>query len=183
MKRLVFFIAFMTVGTLAFYVLLVPQPFRRALQREPAEPQAVNVMTMGGVEVRQLEGDRLAWELRADEALLDESHELARLRGVHFTLYQVADNGGGTTVFSGNSGSAVLDRQRERLVLEDDVRLEQRGGVEIRGPRIVYDHQLGTVRAPESAWVRKGDIVATGRDLVYTVAEQQLTMAQPRFEQ
>ena len=64
MKRLLFFVAFMTLATTALFKLLVTEPASQSTDAEaPTAPEA-NVINLTGVTVVQRNDERVRWELR-----------------------------------------------------------------------------------------------------------------------
>jgi LPS export ABC transporter protein LptC len=178
MRRLLFFIAFMSIGTFGFYVLLVRDPFRH-LAGPPRVPEPSNVLRMQTVVVRQEEGTRLAWELWAQEAVSDEVNQTAELFQVRFVVYTSDGQKNTGVLMVGTSGRAYLDGRPGTLVLEEKVRLVQGGDREIRSERIEYHQKQGLILAPGPVWVRLRDVIQEGTAMEYHVAGETMILSAP----
>jgi len=179
MKRLLFFLLFMSIGTLGFYVLLVNEPFRRPPVEAEAPPQPVNVLQLQRVNMRQLDGERLAWELDAASAVLDESSDVAELEDVTFVLYRAPASGAGTVALRGSSGRASVSKRTNRLVLEQDVHLVQQGRIDLRSQRLTYDEGSGVVEASQDVRVESDQLVALADAMDYEVVSERVKLSRP----
>lgn len=182
MKRLLFFVAFMTLGTLALIQLLVTEPLQT---QGPVTQESLpeNVLNMEGVQVHQLDGARVRWELEAERATYNENTNAGALEQVRFRVFDTPPGGGQQTVFTGRSARARLSPQPGSLVLEGGVVLSQGRELEIRSERIEYDQAKQLITAPGPVTVRTTQGVQEGKSLRYYVAEQRLDFESPTFYQ
>jgi LPS export ABC transporter protein LptC len=183
MKRALFFVAFMTLGTAVLLKLLVTEPAAPddfVLE----EPQALNVLNMQDVVVHQLVGEGVHWELHARRAHFNEGTQAGLLEEVRFHVYEVQPNGlAPLTVLSGRSARAMLAGQRGVLVLQGGVRLWQGDDLDIRSERLEYDEQRQLLTSPGHVVVRSPQGVHEGASLHYWMAEERLEYTEPRFYQ
>jgi LPS export ABC transporter protein LptC len=182
MKRLLFFIAFMTLGTSALIELLVIEPVGRAPVPLPTQ-QVANVLNMNDVTVHQLMGDRTRWELRARRATYNENTNTGLLEQVRFLVYEAAPGTQAPIAFSGESGAAFLTTQPDNLVLQGAVVLHRGDDLEIRSERIEFDAARQVLTAPGPVRVRTPQGVQEGTALRYDLAGDHLEFASPLFYQ
>lgn len=182
MKRLLFFIAFMTLATGALLQLLVTEPSETAPPPEDL-PQVANVLAMEGVQVHQLLGERVRWELQAERATYNENTHSGDLEQVRFRVYDTPPGGAEQTVFTGRSARARLSERPGGLLLQGDVVLRKDETLEIRSERVEYDQERQLVTAPGPVTVRTPQGVQEGEALRYSIAEQRLEFESPTFYQ
>ena len=182
MKRLLFFIAFMTLGTSALIELLVVEPGGRAPAPTPT-PQVANVLNMSDVTVHQLVGEQTRWELRAQRATYNENTNTGLLQQVRFLVYEESTDRIALIAFSGQSGEAFLTTQPDTLVLQGSVVVTRGEDLEIRSERIEFDSAGQVLTAPGPVRVRTPQGVQEGASLRYDLNGNHLEFASPRFYQ
>jgi LPS export ABC transporter protein LptC len=182
MKRLLFFIAFMTLGTAALIELLVRQPVGPGRGgRGPA--QASNVLNMSGVSVDQLVGERTRWELEASGAVYNENTDSGRLQKVQFRIFDTRPGAPPGPAVTGHSAEALLTGDPGNVVLQGAVVLNKGEEMEIRSERIEYDATSQVVSSPGPVTVRTPQGVQEGDSMRYSLADGKLEFAGPRFYQ
>jgi LPS export ABC transporter protein LptC len=182
MKRLLFFVAFMTLGTFALLQLLVREPSGPA-PAAPAQAQVSNVLDMNTVAVKQLLGEHVRWELQADHATYNENTDAGVLDQVRFRVYEAAAKNGAPQSFTGRSRQAFLVTSPGSLVLQGDVVLTRDSRMEIRSERVEYDAERQLLTAPGPVHVETPDGVQEGAGLRYFIAEERLEFERPVFYQ
>ncbi|MEE8433409.1 MAG: LPS export ABC transporter periplasmic protein LptC [bacterium] len=179
MRRLLFFIAFMGMGTGLLIWMLgtepVPETTTRETQREPG-----TLMNMTEVAIRQMEGNWLRWELWARSANLLDDANTVQLRTVRFKIY---GNKPGDPVFMGHSKRARLVGKPPRVMLQGDVVLKRGALIEIRTEILVFDQKKNLVRAPGKVSLKTPRTIHRGDSLTYFLAEDSLTLTRPFFAQ
>ncbi|MCH8077206.1 MAG: LPS export ABC transporter periplasmic protein LptC [SAR324 cluster bacterium] len=179
MKRLLFFIAFMAMGTGLLIWLLGTEPVPESATPEtPREPGAM--MHMTEVAIRQMEGNWLRWELWARSANLLDDANTVQFRSVRFKLY---GNKPGDPVFMGSSKAARLVGKPPRVILQGDVVLKRGTLLEIRTENLVFDQKKNLVRAPGKVFLKTPRTIHSGDSLIYFLAEDSLTLTRPFFAQ
>lgn len=182
MKRLLFFIAFMTLGTAALIELLVTPPKGPVRpSRHPA--QISNVLNMNTVVVNEILGEHTRWELHATHALYDENTNTGDLRHVRFKIYKAEPGAENEVAFAGHSDEAQLSRNPDNVVLIGGVVLTQSDGLEIRSDRVEYDAANQVVISPGPTRVRSPQGEEEGASLRYSVPQQKLHLTSPLFVQ
>ena len=182
MKRLAFFIAFMTLGTVGLIQLLVTEP-RGPSPESRATQEATNVLNMDDVSVRQLHGDQVRWELQARNAVYNENTNTGRLREVNFRIFDKRPSPDARPVFTGRSAQALLAAQPGNLVLQGAVVLSKGDALEIRSERIEYDAAREIVTSPGQVTVRTPQGTQEGASLRYYLADDRIEFASPVFYQ
>jgi LPS export ABC transporter protein LptC len=182
MKRLLFFVAFMTLGTAALIELLVREPLGPSFGLRTA-PQVSNVLNMQHVEVHQLLGDKTRWELQADQATYNENTNSGELQQVRFRVFGTGPEQAGQVTFAGRSGQALLSTVPGDLVLQDAVVLTKGEDMEIRSERLEYDAAKQVVTSPGPVRVRTREGVQEGTSLRYSMSEDRLELTSPVFYQ
>jgi LPS export ABC transporter protein LptC len=177
-KRLLFFLAFMALGTGILLQLLVSEP-GEAPSGSSIERNARNQMRMTGVAMRQLEGERLHWELWAETALFNEKTSRATLEQVRFRVYETEEGKPARTILHGEAGQATLAPAPGELVLEGAVRVFQGLEVEIRSERLEYDPGRQRLHSPVRTWVRTPSGIQQGESLLYSIPDQKLSLTGP----
>ncbi len=181
MKRLLFFIVFMSVAT----GLLLQVAVRTPDEREPAseEPTApANLLQLEEATLTEFAGDRVRWELRAAAAQYHEASRSGRLQQVRFRVFPQERVDGGV-LLSGRSGRAEFATERQGLVLEGDVRLRKGDELEIRTERLEYDEATAVITAPTAVWVRSAAGIQRGGSLRYSIPDGRLEFTSPVFVQ
>lgn len=182
MKRLLFFLAFMTVGTAALIELLVRQPTGPVqVARQP--PQRSNVLNMGEVTINQMMGDHTQWELRATHALYDDNTGTADLKHVRFKIFGTTPGTEEEVVYTGRSDEAQLTRDPGDVILIGGVVLNKGDELEITSDRIEYNAKKQLVTSPGPTRVRGPQGVEVGDSLRYSVPDQKLDLTSPLFLQ
>lgn len=174
MKRLLFFIGFMTLGTFALFELLVTAPSGPAPEPERT-PQAANVLNLRGVNVEQRQDADVQWQVRAALATYNEDTQSGMLEQVHFRA--------GTPEVQGESGRAFLDAGSSNLVLLGGVVLTREDGVTIRSERLEYDGRRDEIVAPGPVQVFTPQGEQQGDSLHYWLKEDRMEFTRPRFVQ
>ena len=182
MKRLAFFVAFMTLGTVGLIQLLTTVP-RGPAPEGRAVREVTNVLNMDDVSVRQLHGDQVRWELQANNAIYNENTNTGRLREVSFRVFNKQASADAKPLFTGRSQQAILGQQPGNLVLQGDVVLSKGDGLEIRSQRIEYDADQELVTSPGQVRVRTPQGTQEGASLRYFLADDRLEFASPVFYQ
>lgn len=182
MKRLLFFIAFMSLATAALILLLVDEPIGPA-QRQTAVKEAINVLNLRTVAVQQMEGNRVRWELWAERATFDEDTNSAELERVRFNVYATDGERPIRTLLKGQAGHAYLDGRPGALVLQDDVLLLRGGEMEIRTQRIEYDPEARIIRAPAHVRVKTPTGIHEGDSMQYSLDEEKIVFSGPVWMQ
>lgn len=179
MRRLLFFIAFMGLGTVLLIWLLGTEPTPETTVREtPREPGTLMKMTQ--VSIRQMEGNWLRWELWARDAILLDDANTARFRSVRFKIY---GKNPGDPVLRGRSNGARMVNNPPRVILQGDVVLEKKGVIEIRTENLVFDQRKNLLRAPGKVVVKTPRAIHSGDSLTYFLAEERLNLERPFFAQ
>lgn len=179
MKRLLFFIAFMAMGTGLLIWLLGTEPVPESATPEtPREPGAM--MHMTEVAIRQMEGNWLRWELWARSASLLNDANTARFRSVRFKIY---GKNPGDPVLTGRSREARLIGAPPRIMLQGGVVLEKTGVMEIRTESLVFDQRKNILRAPGKVSLKTAQAIHHGDSLTYFLAEDKLILTRPFFAQ
>lgn len=179
MKRLLFFIAFMGMGTGLMIWMLATEPVPETTVRE-SRPEPGTLMNMTEVAIRQMEGNSLRWELWARNADLLQDANTARFREVRFKIYPQKP---GDPILLGRSEKARLIGKPPRIVLQGNVVLERGKEMEIRTENLVFDQSKNMVRAPGRVWVKTPRTIHRGDSLTYFLAEETLTLTRPFFAQ
>ncbi len=182
MKRLAFFIAFMTLGTVGLIELLVIEPHGPSPESRPPQ-EATNVLNMDDVSVRQLHGDQVRWELQARNAIYNENMNTGRLRDVSFRIFDKQAGPEAKPLFTGRSAQASLTGQPGNLVLQGGVVLSKGDALEIRSERIEYDAAREIVTSPGQVSVRTPQGTQEGASLRYYLADDRLEFESPVFYQ
>ncbi len=180
MKRLLFFIAFMTLANWALIELLTTEPAHEEAP-PPPEEEFTNALEMTAVAIQHLEGERLRWQLWADRAVYDEQRRVATLDGVQFRVYDPAAAPPQRETLFGRARRAVVRDAGGRVVLEHDVHLVRGSALEIRSERIEYDEREQVLLAPRGARVRTPRGVHEGDALRYSLRDDTITFEGPRF--
>lgn len=183
MKRLLFFIAFMSLATAGLIRLVVTEPNEALRMPPPPRRNVETVLNMEGVHVRQLVNERLRWDLRAKRAIYDEGTDLGRLSEVHFQVYDVNAPPSAKPVMEGQSRSAQLDSRDGQVVLEGGVVLSRGSDVEIHSERIEYDDAEQIVASPGRVRVQSAQGVQEGTSMRYDIARQRMDFRSPVFYQ
>lgn len=181
MKRLLFFLAFMTLGTGALIQLLVTEPQQTGTE-EPAVRPPTEALVMNDVNMRQLEGEHLRWELVAQRAVYDDDASNARMTQVSFRIYPPPAEVG-ADIITGRSAAAELDGHQDHVVLSGQVVLQRGSGLEITSERIEYDDRAKLITSPGPVRVRSPQGVQEGDSLSYSIAEDRLELTRPVFYQ
>jgi LPS export ABC transporter protein LptC len=182
MKRLLFFIAFMTLGTAALIELLVKEPMGPGrAARAPA--QATNVLDMGGVEVQQLVGEQTRWSLQAQHANYNEHTNTGRLQQVRFQVFGPQTGPPQQDTLQGHSDEALLSGEPGNVVLQGAVVLTKGPNLEIQSERMEYDAEQQVVTCPGPTVVHTPQGVQEGTSLRYYVADDRLEFGSPVFYQ
>lgn len=179
MRRLLFFIAFMGLGTGLLIWILATEPAPETTTRETPR-EAGTLMKMTQVAIRQMEGNWLRWELWARSAIFLDDANTARFRSVRFKIY---GKNPGDPVLLGRSKEARLVGKPPRIILEGDVVLEKKGVMEIRTEKLVFDQRKNMMRAPGKVVMKTPQAIHSGDSLTYFLAEEQLTLTRPFFAQ
>jgi len=182
MKRLLFFIAFMTLGTAALIELLVTEPHGPTSEGR-APQQITNVLNMDDVAVSQLVGEQVRWELQSRSAIYNENTNTGRLQDVRFRVFDKAPGAGPNPTFTGRSGQAFLSAQPGNLVLAGAVVLTKGDALEIRSDRIEYDSVRDIVISPGRVRVLTPQGTQEGTSLRYFLADDRLEFESPVFYQ
>ncbi|HKI97115.1 MAG TPA: LPS export ABC transporter periplasmic protein LptC [bacterium] len=182
MKRLLFFVAFMTLGTAALIELMVRVPVGPTRVTRPA-PQATNVLNMSGVTVHQLVGEQTRWQLEAGKATYNENTNIGQLEGVRFQVFDTQPGQPAREAFSGHSGEAELSAEPGDVVLQGSVVLSKGSEMEIRSERIEYDATTQTVSSPGPVTVRTPQGVQEGAAMRYSIPDDRIEFTSPLFYQ
>ena len=174
MKRLLFFIGFMTLGTFALFELLVTSP--RGPETEPERaPQAANVLNLKDVNVQQRQDAGVQWQVLAATATYNEDTQSGMLEHVRFLA--------GEPEVQGESGSAYLNAGSNNLVLMGGVVVTREDGVTIHSERLEYDGRRDEIVSPGPVRVHSVQGVQRGDSLHYWLKEDRMEFTRPRFEQ
>lgn len=179
MKRLIFFVAFMGLGTLLLLLVLIGEPERMKPVAE-APPEPTHLMDLNTVAIRQMDGRQLRWALWADQAYVLGDGRTASLSGVRFHLYE---SDGRTILMRGRSGHARMSGNPTRLEMEDGVLLEQEGKLKITTERLEFDQEKDLLRAPLKVRIQSPEGIQEGDSLEYSLADEKMTFTRPRFVQ
>ncbi len=179
MRRLLFFIAFMGMGTGLLIWMLGTEPVPATATRETRREQGAP-MKMTEVAIRQMEGNWLRWELWARSASLLNDANTARFRSVRFKIYGKKP---GEPVITGRSREARIVGKPPRITLQGDVVLEKRGVMEIRTENLVFDQRKNLLRAPGKVWMKTPQAIHSGDSLTYFLAEERLNLTRPFIAQ
>lgn len=195
MKRLLFFMAFMGLGTWFLLAILVTEPVPVKPDAQTASGSA-DVMAMEKVVIRHMDGNRLSWELWAKTATLREDGKLGTLHQVRFRIYPGPEKSGNSNqqkglkpalarrgVIEGKSGLARLENNPSRLLLEKRVVLRQGREIEIRTGLILFDQKNNLMRAPHKVWMKTPNGIHEGDSLLYSLDDETLTFTRPVFSQ
>ena len=183
MKRLLFFIAFMSLATVGLIQLLVTEAPETGAPVTPRR-QVSNVLDMDGVNVKQIEGKHLRWELRAEQAVYNENTNTGWLQRVSFRIHgpeTAGAPGAAETVYVGHSREAFLQSRPDKLVLRGQVVITGAPEMEIRSEQIEYDQATQLVISPGPVTVRTPQGVQEGASLRYDIVGQRLDFANPVF--
>jgi LPS export ABC transporter protein LptC len=181
-RRLIFFVAFMTLGTFGLIYLLVEEPGGPGAP-PPRAVQAVNVLNMSGVTVNQLVGPRVRWDLRADFAHFNENSHSGELDTVNFRVYGSAPGTEGEVDFAGSSGRAFVSTDPGSVVLVDKVVLHHGAEMEIHSERIEYDAVQELFTSPGPVRVITPQGIQEGSTMRYHVADERVEFSSPLFYQ
>ncbi len=151
--------------------------------RRRAEPwvRAVEVLAPGvtqrveNFERRKFEGDRLVWEVRAEEAEYSEEKKEAKIREV--SARWVMDDGRAVAL-QGASGSLRLSadfRKIEELWLRGDVTLSW-AGYRLQVEAAEYRGQENQIRAPGRVVMSGPGLQVEGQGLTVDVARERLSL-------
>jgi LPS export ABC transporter protein LptC len=177
-KRLLFFLAFMSLGTGILLQLLVSEPGEGPAGTQ-YEREARNLLRMTSVAMREMRGERIHWELWAASAVFNDRTNQATLEQVRFRVFETKEGLPPRIVLYGEAGQAILEPAPGEMVLEGAVRVFQGEEVEIRSERLEYDPGQQLLRSPARAWVRTPSGTQQGESMRYSIPEQQLALTGP----
>ncbi|MDH4246865.1 MAG: LPS export ABC transporter periplasmic protein LptC [Deltaproteobacteria bacterium] len=183
MKRLLLFVAFMTSATLSFYMLVVPDE-----KTQPADTLSMegdggdSTLALQGVNIQQMSGNQVSWELQARSADYNEPRHQALLKNVTMTIQNKPKTTGpqDETPLRAESREARVFGETGQVVLTGSVRLNQGTEIEIRGEQAEYDHAKGLVWMPGAVTIRFRDQMHDGMDLRFSIGDQRLEIRRLR---
>jgi len=179
MRRLFFFVLFVGLLGGGAYLFLLGQPTPAPEEADTVEAAKAPParLRMEGLIMRQVEGERIAWELWAAEALYTKEGQPADLRDVRFRAYDKAAIP--TVEMQGRSERAVLHPERDTLLMERGVRLERAGGIVITGERLEYEGAGRVITSPTTVQITHPRGTQQGASMRYEVDTQRLTLTEP----
>jgi len=183
MKRLIFFIGFMTLVTVALIQLVSVEPDEEESGlngRLPTQLPA-NVMGLTEVTVTLHQGDRVRWRLWAEEAQLRQDNQTSRLEGVLFSAFPNPSESSPEVVLTGRARTAFVSGQPQKIELRRKVTLTRGAEMEINTERLIYDSAEGTLVSPGPVRINTPGGEQYGDSMRYAINENLLTFTRPRF--
>lgn len=178
-RRLITTSAIMATGFSVYYLIGVEQDLMRDLPNRQIGPTTMVIMTQ--VTMQQHENRRLLMEIHADQAEYDQQTEKSRFQNVRFTFAGSQNNPSKPVSVWGQAGYATLENGL--FILRNQVQVHHSDHLSFTSPTVEYHDKRREIRAPGKVWLQQNQTNFQGKNLIYSLRDERLTIQAPLLYQ